>query len=326
MKRYRNRPISLQTLDALISRLPEHHPKIPQLRQQAAREQKGFNGERKLDYYVERLPHTYSVLHDLCFTFMRQRTQIDSLLISAYAIYIIEVKNYHGEVTFNTNLQQFFRSNEEGEKEGFKYPLTQAEHIKMQLQLLLQENDVEALPIYYFIAFADASTIFHVIGDEKKIGRVVTYVEDVPLRMMKIDRQLSKKQAKPVDESYRNRIVTTLMRNNEDFSKDSLKEFDILPREILPGIHCEQCKMLGMKRRRGHWICSHCRSTSKTAHRKALQDYRLLIGSKVTNKTTRSFLQIESRHITKKLLQQTDFIEKQTNRIWKIHPAKHGRM
>lgn len=325
MKRYRNRPIPLQQLDALISRLPENHPKVPALRQQAVREQRGFNGERKLDYYVARLPDNYSILHDLCFTFMRQRTQIDSLIISPYAIYIIEVKNYYGEVTFNTNLKQFIRSNEE-QKEGFKYPLTQVEHIKMQLELLLNQHDVDALPIYYFIAFADASTIFNVIGDEEKIGRVVTYVEDIPLRIMQVDHHLSVKKVHPVDESLRNQIATTLMRNYEDFTIDILKEFDIHPQDILPGIHCEQCNLLGMKRRRGHWICSHCRSTSKTAHRKALQDYRLLLGSEVTNQTIREFFQVDSRHITKKLLQQTDFIEKRTNRIWKIHPANHRKM
>src|SRR5690625_728302 len=99
--RQRKKPLSLQKLDALISRLPENHPKLPMLRKQAAIEQKGFNGERKLDYHLETLSDDYSVLNNVCFSLYGKKTQIDSLIITEQAIFIIEVKSYEGIITFD---------------------------------------------------------------------------------------------------------------------------------------------------------------------------------------------------------------------------------
>src|SRR5690625_4860897 len=107
--RYRTKPLSLQKIDALIARLPERHPKMAMLRKQAAMEQKGFNGERKLDYHIESLSDDYSILNDVCFSLYGKKTQIDSLIISAQAIFMIEVKSYEGVITFDAELRQCYR-------------------------------------------------------------------------------------------------------------------------------------------------------------------------------------------------------------------------
>ena len=314
--RQRKKPLSLQKLDALISRLPEGHSKLPMLRKQAAIEQKGFNGERKLDYHLETLSDDYSILNDVCFSLYGKKTQIDSLIITEQAIYIIEVKSYEGIITFDPSLRQCFRETE-GKVERFKYPITQVEAIQASLLRFLQLANLGGLPIYYMIAFSERSTIVRVKNEEESVKKVVTYVEDVPFQVMNIHEKLT--ATKQSTQYYlRQRFVQYIMKNCEDFDKDVLNEFQIQSKEILPGVHCPTCNALGMVRLNARWQCTKCEATSKTAHLNSLQDYRILIGSTLTNIKCRHFLHIQSRHTAKYLLQQTPNITKQNRFVWLI--------
>lgn len=318
MLRYRKRPLSLQKLDALIARLPDNHPKMPQLRQQAAREQKGFNGERKLDYHLQSLSSEYIVLNDICFSLYDQKIQIDSLIITAQAIFIVEVKSFEGLITFQPELRQCYRE-KEGTIERFKYPITQVEAIQTALLRFLQLANLSGLPIYYFIAFSEKSTLFQVKGEEQSINEVVMYVEDVPIQMMKINRRLIDEASAPKSKQMQQQIAQHILRHREDFDKDILREFNITPENIPSGVHCPSCDYLGMERKYRSWRCKNCLHTSRTSHIKALHHYYLLFNSTITNKKCRAFLQISSRHTAKYLLQTSPNITKKSRLVWKIN-------
>lgn len=320
--RYRKKPLSLQKIDALIARLPEGHPKMAMLRKQAAMEQKGFNGERKLDYHIESLSDDYSVLNDICFSLYGKKTQIDSLIMSAQAIFIIEVKSYEGVITFDPELRQCYRVIE-GEAERFKYPITQVEAIQSALLRLLQLAHLSGLPIYYFIAFSERSTLIKVKGEEESVKKVVTYVEDVPFQVMKINDQLMAQKSSQPNNQLRSKVVQYIMQHCEDFDKDILSEFNIKQADILTGVHCPDCHHLGMVRKIGNWYCPNCDAISKTAHLKSLQDYALLFGSTITNVQCSHFLHIQSRHTTKYILQQSTLLKNIAESYGKlnIHPS-----
>lgn len=110
--RYRNRPQPLRTLDALITRLPSNHPQLKRLQKDAAKLQKGYNGERKLDYHIEYLSDDFTIMADVCFSLHNKQTQIDSLIVSDHAIFIVEVKSFTGIITFDTTLRQCYRDME----------------------------------------------------------------------------------------------------------------------------------------------------------------------------------------------------------------------
>src|SRR5699024_7525938 len=120
-------PLALLTLDACISRLRDGHPKLSLLRENAAKYQKGFNGERKLDYHLRSLDQTFSILSDVTLSVFGKQFQMDSFIVTSNAIYIIEVKSLDGTITFHTGLKQLTQDN--GEKlVGRKYPITQSEN------------------------------------------------------------------------------------------------------------------------------------------------------------------------------------------------------
>ena len=314
--KHRNRPLPLQKLDALMSRLPEVHPKMTYLEKEAARQQKGYNGERKLDYHIEMLPDDYVILSDVCFSLYGKKIQIDSLVISPFAIYITEVKSYEGTVTFDTNLRQFFRE-QNGKTERYKYPITQAEMIQSQLLRMLQLADLAGLPIYFFVAFSERSTYIKVEGEHESIRNLVTYVEDIPWRIRKNDEQLATNNSHP-NHSLKNKVIQHIMSQNEDFDIDVYEKYGIDQSEILPGVECTSCYALPMRRIENKWKCEICDTSSNKAHLKALYEYALLIDPYITNEKCRTFLQIDSRHIVKHLLKNALNTQKHKKRKWKI--------
>lgn len=321
MRRYRKKPLPLQKLDVLISRLPDTHSKMPLLRKQAAREQKGYNGERKLDYHLESLSDDYFIIHDICFRLHNQRTQIDSLIVTANAIFIVEVKSFEGIVTFQTELRQCYRDNE-GKMERFKYPITQVEAIQAKLLRFLQLANLGGLPIYYFVAFAEKSTLIRVQGDEEGISKVVTYIEEVPLKIMKTNEWIASQN--PAGENHRlqKKIAKHMLQHTEPFDKNILETFDIQPDDIQTGVHCPTCHQLGMERKKQKWYCPKCAASSKIAHLAALQDYVILFGPTITNAQCRNFLRLDSRHLTKYILRQSPNVTKFSRLIWQInHPS-----
>ncbi|MEI3611370.1 nuclease-related domain-containing protein [Pseudogracilibacillus sp. SO30301A] len=311
--RDRKKPIPLQKLDASIPRLAVNADKLSYLRMEAAKMQKGYNGERKLDYHLRSLPDTFAVLNDVTLTIFGKKFQIDSLIISAYAIYTPEVKSFEGTVTFNTLLRQFIQNS--GKKlQGYKYPISQVETIHFHLLRWLQQRGLAGLPIYHFIAFSEQSTIINVQGDERALSNVVSYVDEIPVRVMKKDAEVAKESAS--NNNLKNRVISTIMRECEEFDYDIFERFGFSLSDIQPGVHCPECGKLGMVRSHGKWHCLGCGAYSKDAHKKALYDYSLLFSPKITNEECRKFLLLKSRFIARKMLQDSHFSLKNRSKVW----------
>lgn len=315
--RYRKRPLPLQKMDALIARLSENHPQLAYLKKEVAKQQKGYNGERKLDYHVETLADDFSIMADVCFQLHGKMTQIDSLIISANAIYITEVKSYEGTVTFDTKMRQCYRDIN-GNIKRYKYPITQTQMIQSQLLRFLQLANLNGMPIYYFVAFSERSTYIHVEGEGASLKNIVTYVEDVPFLIRSIDEKLTAQNRTPQN-NLQTKIIQHIMNHCEDFDIDVYENYDIKKSDIMSGVQCEKCEQLTMIRTVTKWQCQKCATTSDTAHIKSLYEYALLRSQYISNSECRKFLQLSSRHTTKYLLKTAPNTQKHQERKWKIN-------
>lgn len=275
--------------------------------------QKGLNGERKLDYHLLLLRDDYSVINDISFKYQNAIFQIDSLIISDYAIYIIDSKSIQGEITFQTNLEQLIQTYHNKEK-SFKYPITQLENIKFQLMQWLERRKISGLPIYYFVSIADSSTILKVIGDENYIRRIVTFAENIPFFIMRKNSELEK-QYKP-QKRLRNRIVSTIMNEYKDLYIDLAKQYSIHKNEILPGVVCKKCYLLKTTYKKGTWTCSHCGYKDRTGYVRALRDYFILFGDGISNKEARRFLRVPYRTTVTRILKRSNLVYKKESRKW----------
>lgn len=95
--------------------------------------EKGFNGEVKLDEWLEGLPGGWLILNDLLLECNNTVFQIDTLLISQETIYIFEVKNYEGDFYIDGDKWSTLSGTE------IKNPLLQLKRSESLFRRLLQE-------------------------------------------------------------------------------------------------------------------------------------------------------------------------------------------
>lgn len=285
------------------------------LKIQAAKAQKGLNGERKLDYHLRMLPSTiYSVLNDISFELRDITFQIDACIVSNHAIYLIDSKSIDGEAIFSTQLEQLTQKYKNKER-NIKYPLTQLESNKFLIMQWLQERSLEGFPIYYFVSIADSTTIIKVIGDESHIATHVTFAENIPFYIKRQNETLEKRYPNG-NPTLKNKIVTQMMQAYKDLKIDYFKKFKIDISDVQPGVICKKCYRLETTYLKGKWICQHCHYIDRFAYRRSLEEFFILFGPSISNKEARWFLRVPSRVTITKILQRSNLIYNRQNKRW----------
>lgn len=297
----RTKSLSLRKLDAIITRISIHgnHSLLRELKKQAAKEYKGYIGERKVDYFLDILANQATILQGVYLRTAHKNFQIDTVLITDHVIFCIESKNFDRTITFDTIHKQLTRSNGDQE-EGYRYPITQAETQQYFLMKWLQEHNLHSIPIHYFIAISEPSTIVKVIGDQESIARVVAHAELLPKKVMAVHEKIRMNGKEKIN---RNLIGMRIFNHCKEQDFDILGKFSIKKGDILPGVECSKCGRLGMVRMYGKWKCPKCGHESKYAHKKAIADYLLLFGPTITNQACRQFLNIDCRALATRILQ-----------------------
>ncbi|UJL45831.1 NERD domain-containing protein [Virgibacillus sp. NKC19-16] len=167
----RTKPLILKKYKALLPRLHPNFPRLADVRHEDNKSKKGYEGELEVDYHLEPLSREYTILQDVCLQVQGKTFQMHNLVITQQAINIVDVKNYNGTIIFDTPLDQFTRDDGAVET-GFSHPITQVQLQKSNLQQWLLERNFPNIPINYFIAISDPSTIIKVEGDKEKIAEV----------------------------------------------------------------------------------------------------------------------------------------------------------
>ncbi len=301
IKKERKRPLKIQKLEALLRRLPLDHPKHPFVKEELAKSVAGFRGEQSLDYHLSFLPmNDYFILHDIRLPHLENNYfQLDTLILSTRFILILEVKNIAGTLYFDQAFHQLIRT-VDGKEEAFPDPLLQIKRQHMQLKLWLSKRKYPPLlPVDSFIVISNPSTIIKTAPDHTEAFNKVIRPATIPMIVENLNHIypneiLTLKELK--------RITTLLKKQHTPSNPDLFQQFYINKAELLTGVLCPTCRNIPLIRKRGTWFCTHCLSSDKAAHIPALQDYYLLIGSSISNRQLRDFLQLSSASIAKKLL------------------------
>ena len=309
----RKKSLQIQALEALVPRLSHRFPRYQDIQTDLAKRMKGYIGEKQMDYHLTTLDGPYRIIPDVHLTVNGDYFQIDTIILSQHAIYMIECKNFDGSIHFDTTLRQFTRNDGQATK-GYRYPPTQAEKQKLRLQnWLLHHQQHQAIHVYYFIAIAEPSTIIEVTGDEQSIARLIAHSEHIPTMIAKVERQLSERGVRKIDTMTLYRLITQASREKPSHI---LTYYDIKPADIMPGVICPNCSTLGMQRNYGIWICLRCKHRSKNAHRRAIATYQMLIKPEITNQALRAFLKVKSSFVVTRLLKSSGYHFNHVKRTW----------
>ncbi|SFE12417.1 Nuclease-related domain-containing protein [Lentibacillus persicus] len=312
IRQHRSKPLPLKKLDAVIPRLPAQFPTLSKMQEDVRKQQHGYNGELQVDYYLDNLAPMYDILRDVYLRQNNKNFQIDSCIIGDYAVYNADSKNYNGTIEFNTTLRQLTRSDGTIES-GFEYPITQVTNQAFHLQNWLTQHYFTQIPITSFAVIADPSTIVKVQGSQEKVAKYVTHSAEVSNLIMAYERQLARSGAKKLPAKL---IGQAILHESGQFDRDLYKIYGIKPSDILPGVICPKCRLLGMKRVHSGWWCPKCMQKHTNAHLNALNDYLMLIKNTITNSECMRFLGLKNRGVATRILKKSGLAYNEKQRSW----------
>lgn len=292
-------PLNLLKMDALLRRLPSHHIRYEEVKEQLKKYSAGFYGEKSIGFPLSFLEEKrFMIYHDLRLYDGTHHFQIDTLVISQHYILIVEVKNISGTLMFDPMFNQMIRISETKE-EAFPDPLTQVERQRLQLEMFLLKSKVSRIPIETLIVISNRSTVLKATHEINAITSKVIRSEYLPTKVKSIDKRyptelLTMKEVR--------KLGRFLVKHHEPLDRDILKQFSNPVTDLLVGVQCPNCARMPMIRIHGKWLCQSCSSVSKDAHLKALNDYALLVSKEITNQELRGFLRLSSEDAATRLL------------------------
>ncbi|MCU1806624.1 NERD domain-containing protein [Cytobacillus firmus] len=292
-------PLLIRKTEALLRRLPSHHPKITLINEEMNKRLAGYKGETSLDFQLDFLDSKeYFILHDLRLPDNDRFFQIDTLILTKKFALILEVKNITGILHFDTVYNQLIRF-KNGKEQVFPCPLIQVNRQASQLRRWFKANvSNEELPAYSFVVISNPHTGIKVIPHHIDLSRKVIHRNTLPIKIEQIESSIKKE----ISEKLLKKIIRLLKKQSTEQESSILSRFQINQSEILTGVFCPACSFLPLERVSRTWCCPKCKITSKAAHMKALHDYSLLLGPAITNKELRNFLHVSSSHAATRIL------------------------
>ncbi|WP_235776340.1 nuclease-related domain-containing protein [Robertmurraya massiliosenegalensis] len=291
-------PDKVLSLECLLRRLPETHPRYPEVQADYARFLKGYRGEKAVKYYLDFLSDKkYCLFHSLRLPSGKYHFQVDYLIITSRYALILECKNFFGTLFFDETFNQMIRTANEKE-EGFQDPISQAKWHQQQLKNWLHSHHI-SLPIDYFVVISNPSTIVKTTPQNRQALKKVIHGHSLLNKIAEMDQMY---RTEILDSRGMRKINKQLMRSHVEEKFDALGKYSLKTNQILTGVQCPECGQIPMIRHRGKWFCSSCGVKDKNAHASAVQDYFHLVNETITNKQFRDFVHLESEDTAKRLL------------------------
>lgn len=295
----RSKSLRIKKLEVFQRRLIQNHPKLLTITDELGGRLAGHHGEQSNDYFLKPfLSKGYTVLHDLRLAAHDSFFQIDTLLISARYILILEVKYITGTLHFD-HLNQVIRVRDDGSEEAFQNPIFQVKRQRSHLTDWLSRNRVPNLPMHSLVVMSNPRTIIKSLPSHKDLPQYITHSPYLQERIQVFDKMHS---VEKLTKKEITKLSKLLVRQHTPDNPDLLKRYQIEEKDIIKGVYCTKCFYMPVVRKNNTWNCPKCSKKDRNLHLPSLEDYALLYGASITNKEFCDFLQIPSRHVAKRIL------------------------
>ncbi|TCT19347.1 nuclease-like protein [Melghiribacillus thermohalophilus] len=292
------KPPILHQLEALIPRLSSNDPLYPKLKDLLLRKQSGYQGELSLDYYYQQLGlDSFPILHGLrlpnhhhsCF-------QMDTLILFPEFFLVIEVKNFTGIVTYDSQTGLLTQETSQGGIKRFDDPKMQTLIQKQQLLIFLKKLGLQQIPsIHSLIVFSNPNVILKLNGHEPDFILAQKLMERIPLLQKQHNQRFLSHQELIA-------LGQHLIKAHTPNNQKVIEEYNIHPSRIQNGVWCTNCRVGIMTWKKRNWHCQKCFHKDKLAHIPALQEYGWIYGPVITNYEARKFLGVSSMDTAKHLV------------------------
>jgi len=289
----RKTPNSILILEALLRRLDANDRDFSYFQDYLTRLKFGHEGEHRVDREWFEMPYLNE--HYLLFNYEIENEfgfshQIDTLLLTKHFLLILEVKNIVGRIDYDEQKHQLIRTRPNGMAETLTNPFDQLYRHEELFHRILSQLKI-SLPIETAVVMANPSTVIGTVPKAPPLFHASGLRAFIKSCLVRHESLLTTSQL--------DKLAKLLM------SRSMSRNFDlnISVDRIRKGVLCEKCNYaVAMTYSRGIWTCPKCGFESRDALLKALDDYRLLISERITNREFREFFNVESMYAASKIL------------------------
>ena len=115
----------------------------------------GEIGEERISRFLKMLPQDYYIFNDIYLYNKGRTTQIDHIVISIYGIFVIETKNYKGQIYGNNN-SEYWTENFYGKKYKFYNPIKQN---YFHMRALQEKLKISMNSLISIVVFSEEATL-----------------------------------------------------------------------------------------------------------------------------------------------------------------------
>lgn len=305
-------------LKRAIRRLPLYSTERIFLEKELFNAEAGIRGEARLRKKFVEFYSTepYEILWNTSLSLGNWPVQIDGLLLTPKAAIVIESKNISGELHFDNETGEFYRCDASGVKTVMDNPAIQVEKNMRFMRNWFAENKIR-LPVNGLLVFtavkAELCSIPHNIytcRHHQMIEFLFKVINEYPSSPQQTKHSLQK-------------IRNLVERKQTPFIQKTIThQYSFKPQLFDRGIFCAACETLNVARDRRAWRCLKCGDTTKNAASEAVLDYFALFGHQSSNEEIRQFLQVDDRHLVKRLLSKSGILKEGNKRHSKYSLAE----
>lgn len=230
--------------------------------------QKGHEGEKKWQAYLQGLPPEIPILYDITLNVNHTTFQVDALIIYEHHITFFEIKNYSGNYTIQDG--HWFHSST-SDKE-IKNPFIQLERNETLIRQFFNHHQLQ-LTFDYLLIFINPEFMLYDATPRKNLI--------LPPQIPSLIRKL--KQIRHIPTSQHTKIIQSLLSHQTDHPLFFVPEYTY--HDVAKGFFCKKCTVK-MDRLANRLICSSCMTvySFETALLQLIEEFSILFPSmRITN-------------------------------------------
>ena len=171
-------------------------------RDQKAKQAQGRQGEAYLSRQLSSLPKDYILLNDLLLRYDHHTVQIDHVVISPYGVFVVETKNFRGEIYGSSNDKQWLQVNK-SRKRYFYNPVMQNRRHCQALSAVCRISFKKIFSLIVFIGRCDlhVKDAYNLVMSKDVIGYIKQF-QDQCLSQNDIEWIYHRLKSKNITSSY----------------------------------------------------------------------------------------------------------------------------
>ncbi|TFB19235.1 NERD domain-containing protein [Filobacillus milosensis] len=300
-------PISLLRTIAFNFNMDANHINQQSIKQDLAKYISGYRGEKSIKYFMYNIINkNYKVFHNARLFTKGQNFEIDVLMITDQFLSIIDVKNTSGNIRFDHEFGAMYQKYQ-GKEKVYQDPIEQVNRHKRLLEIWLNERGYK-IPIETLVCFVNKHAILE-RGQSPVDPRII-----YGYKLAQKYKELQEKYQNHPSKILTNKLINQLTEESNPLDQELFKKYGMNKEDFKPGVICSQCLKKTVKRQRHHWICAECGFTDHEAPIRALKDYFLIFGPKITNEQARQWLNENNADYVKRLLDKWSVRKEGTGR------------